>query len=710
MKSVGKFLLLFTAFTVVSFSAAKCVYAQEKDNELSFKLPPVVVKAEKRTEDAQYVPASITVLEAGEIKDMGIKNTDDLARHVPNLEYVDFGSRRHGLMFLRGIKSLPNGEPSTGYYVDGINYSKPYMFNFPLFDVELVEVLKGPQGTLYGRNTVGGVINVYTRKPSNEVTLDAGVSLGDYEQREVQASVSGPLVEDKLFLGVYGLAAYRDGYMVNDVHTAGKDGRYQDGKAGRLKLRYVVNNDWEMSLNVDAQQHDDGAYTGRRTPRNRLVRAGRVGVDRPYHYSHDYEGKQDNYCWGTALDSTYETGVGTFRSLTGYRVFDSDEDIDSDFSPLDIMRKMYVQTDNDFSQELRLVSPDSEGDFKWLLGAYFFHLRSRTEVSNLFGEDSRAPGRKVHFDTKRKNIGGSVFGQGTYMLFDKLDVTLGLRGAYERAAIDSSQFDTRPVGPTRLVANVDDSKVFTAFLPKISLAWHFNENHMTYATVARAHRSGGFNDVSAPRGKEDYDEEYSWLYEIGVKSLFFDQRLMLNLSGFYTKIDEEQLPLLNVRNMQSYTANAGESHRTGMEIESRFKLTQDIVLSANASWIDARFDEYYDPVLRLDYKDNRIFCVPQYTYSVGLDYRRELVKGWSVFGRADLMGVGSRYFDDANTVKDDPYELVNLRLGIEGDHFECEVWVKNLFDKEYVAFENTRAGVAEDGAPRMFGVNFGYTF
>ena len=710
MKNVERLILLFTIFAMAYFAVAKCVYAQQADEKQSFRLAPVVVKAEKRIEEAQDVPASITVLEEGDLKDMGIKSTDDLARHVPGLEFVDFGSRRHVLMFLRGIKSLPNGEPSTGYYVDGVNYSKPYMFNFPLFDVEHIEVLKGPQGTLYGRNTSGGVINVYTKQPGNDVSASVGTTFGNYNQKESRGYWSGPLVEDKLFLGIYGMAAYRDGYMVNDVDTGNKDGRYLDGKSGRIKLRYLANDDWEISMTMDAQQHDDGAYTARRTERNGLVKAGRADVDKRYHYSHDYESTQKNACWGTTLISKYETGAGALHSITGYRAYHSDEYIDTDFSPLDVMRKEYVQKDSDFTQEFRMVSPEDKGPFRWLMGTYFFHLRADTETANLFGVDSANPGLKVDFDTERKNVGASLFGQGTYTMFDKLDLTLGLRGEYERASIESSQFNTPAGGPSSLTASMDGSKEFTAFLPKVVLAWHFNDDHMTYGTISRAHRSGGFNDVSAPAGSEVYGEEYSWLYEIGQKSFFLNQRLMFNVAGFHTEIQEEQLPLFKVASMQSYTANAGKSHRTGIEIESRYKLTSDLGLSANLSWLRAEYDEYYDPVIAQDYKGNRVFCVPNYTYGIALDYRRQLSEGWSLFSRADLMGVGSRYFDDANTVKEDPYELVDLRLGVEGEHLDCSLWVKNLFDKEYVAFENTKTGAAEDGAPRMFGVSLDYRF
>lgn len=710
MKKGIRSMTVIVAAMLIYCTATTLVFADEEERRTDLRLDAVVVKAEKRSEEAQDVPASITVLEEGDLRDMGIRNTDDLAKHVPNLEFNDFGSRRHGLMFLRGIKNLPTSEPSTGFYVDGVNYSKPYMFNFPLFDVERVEVLKGPQGTLYGRNTVGGVINVFTRDPGNEVISSAGTTFGNFEQKEVRGSWSGPLVEDRLFMGVYGMAASRDGYMENDVDTGGRNGRYQDGMAGRVKLRYLANEDWEIGMILDAQQHEDGAYSARRTRRNSLVKAGTVGTDRRRHYSHDFEGEQKNDCWGATLNSRYETGLGTFHSITGYRDFDSDEDIDADFSPLDVMRKRYVQRDSDFSQEFRLSSPEGNDPFKWLVGTYVFNLDSQTEVTNRMGVAHASPGMKVVFDTDRRNTGAAGFGQGTYTFFDKLDLTLGLRYEYEHAEAVADQLNTPAGGPTTRVAHTDDSMHFTALLPKLSLAWHFNDDHMIYGTISRAHRSGGFNDASAPAGKQAYEEEYSWLYEVGLKSMFMDDRLMFNLSGFYTAIDDEQLPLFKTGTMQSYIDNAGKSYRTGVEIESRYKLTEEFDLSANFSWIEARFEEYEDPAIGADYAGNRVFLVPNYTYGVGLDYRHALKGQWSLVGRADVTGVGSRYFDDGNTVEENPYDLINLRFGVEGEHLACSVWVKNIFDKEYTVFENTTAGIAEDGAPRTFGASLDYHF
>ncbi len=710
MERMVKLFFRFGALFFLCCLAVPSAQAAGEDEKQALQLDTVVVKAEKRSEEVQDVPASITVLEEGDLRDMNIKSTSDLALHVPSLEFNDFGSRRHGLMVLRGINNLPTIEPATGFYVDGVNYSKSYMFNFPLFDVESVEVLKGPQGTLYGRNTVAGVINVFTRQPDNEFVSSVGVTVGNYEKKEAHANWSGPLIEDKLFLGIYAMAEDRDGFMENDVDTGERDGRYQDGKAARVKLRCLASDDWELNLILDGQQHDDGAYTGRRTSRNSLVKAGTVSEDSRYHYSHDFEGSQENDCWGATLNSKYETAVGTFYSITGYRDYDSDEEVDADFSSLDLMRKEYAQRDNDFSQEFRLSSREGGGPFTWLVGTHFFNLDSETKVTNKMGSDHANAGMKIVFDTDRLNQGASAFGQGTYTFFDQFDLTLGLRYEYEHAEAEADRWNTPAGGSSTLAVHNDGEMHFAALLPKFSLAWHFNDNHMVYGTIARAHRSGGFNDASAPSGKEAYDEEYSWLYEVGLKSMFMDQRLMFNVAGFYTTIDDEQLPLFKTGTMQSYIANAGKSYRTGIEVESQYRLTEELKLSANVSWINARFEEYEDSAIGTDYAGNRVFLVPEYTYGIGLDYRHALKNGWSLAGRIDLMGVGARYFDNANDVEADPYELVNVRFGVEGEHLSCFLWAKNLLDEEYTVFENTTAGIAEDGAPCTFGVSLDYNF
>lgn len=685
--------------------------AGEASAEGECRLDSVVVSAQKRTQEAADVPMSMTVIEDVDIQDMGIQGTGDLAIHVPNLEFNDFGSRRHGLMFMRGIKSIPTGEPSTGYYVDGVNYSKSYMFNFPLFDVERVEVLKGPQGTLYGRNSQGGVINVITKQPGEEYEGSVAATYGSYDRKEVRASASGPVFGDKLFMGLYGLVGVEDGYTENDADgDEDDDGRHRDGKAGRMKLRWLPTDDLDVNVTLDAQRHDDGAYPARRTERNALVKAGTFGADEPFHYSHDFESEQENDCWGTTLDATYRTGFGELSSVTGYRDYESDEHIDGDFSPLDRMRKHWIQQERDWSQEFRLASPKDESPISWVVGTYLFSLEADTEVTNLFGSATGTPGKTVLFDTERTNTGAALFGQVDHELVEGVDLTLGLRLEHEHAEAESKRVDTTAAGVSNTVNSIDESQDFSAALPKLALAWHPVEDCMLYASVAGAHRSGGFNDASAPTGKETFSEEHSWQYEAGVKSQFLDNRLLFNVAVFHISIEDEQLPLFDATTLQNYTANAGRSHRLGVEAETRFMVVEGLELSASYSWIEAEYDSYNDTDGGVDYGGNQVFCVPEYTYALGASYRHKVVDGWDAFGRVDLAGTGSRYFDDANTVKGAEYELVNLRLGIEGEHLDCHVWAKNLLDEEYVVFENVAGGFAEDGAPRTVGVTVTYRF
>ena len=686
--------------------------AHAADVEERVMLEPVVVTAEKRAEDAQEVPSSMSVFDTKDIQDMDIKDTRDLAEYVPNMEFRDFGSRRHGLLFMRGIKSLPGGQAGTGFTVDGLSYSKAYMFmGFPLFDVDRIEVLRGAQGTLYGRNTTAGVINIYTAEPGDTFSSDLVTTFGNYGHKELRANVGGPLIEDKLYMGLYAMGVAEDSYMTNDIDTGGDGGRYKDGKAGRLKLRYQANDDWKTTLIVEGQRHDDGSFPLQRTERNGYVKAGLLDADSGYHYSHNVESTEDTTAWNFVLNSQWETGIGSLSSITGFQNYDCREKIDGDMSRFDAMVKDMRIKDHDLSQEFRLASPEDDGLFRWLTGVYLFHFDGGNRVVNNYGVDRAGlAGQEDDFDTTLRNTGAAVFGEGTYTFLSKLDLTLGMRGEYERTQGESTWTRTNVVGVSSQKRRFDETNYYTSLLPKLALAWHFTDDIMTYGSVAKAHKVGGYNSAAAPKGAESYDEEDSWLYEVGVKSFLLDRRLMVNAAGFYTSIENEQLPLFVAGTSQGYLANAGKSHRLGLELEAKYKMAEAWTLRGSASWIEAQFDDYVDTANNIDYSGNRVFCVPSYSYSMAVDYRDEIATDWELFGSTGISVSGPQYFNDANTVKQDTYSLVNMRLGSRWQSLECSVWARNVFDTRYVAFENTTAGWAEAGRPRTMGVTLSYAF
>ena len=718
----GVWLTIFSAILICSGQSLQAQEspetsrsAEEESNNAPYQAEEMIVTAQKRAENVQDIPDSITVLDEMEISDAGITDMVSLSAHIPNLEFYDFGSRWHCQTYIRGIKSLNNSEPSTGLYVDGVNYSKSYLFSFPLFDVERVEVLRGPQGTLYGRNTMAGVINIHTRTPDNETRAQISSTYASYNKKQIQGHVQAPILKDKLFFGISGLISSSDGYMENDVAGIDEDGRHKDGQAGRIKLRYMPAPQWDITLSLDGQHHEDGAFPFRRTQRNSFVSNGILEADSPYHYSHDFDGTSESDFWGATLNTGVDTKIGRITSITGYRDFNNEDIIDSDFSPLDAARMKYVLQERTFSQEIRISSPENQTGPKWLAGIYYFYINSDKERTNYFrsamaGSSSNpfAPGTGARMtQTKGTNYGEALFGQITWPVLNALDITAGLRYEVEDAQMDATIFDTPQGGTTTATQQPDKESRFTALLPKLSVGWHFMADQMLYTTVSRAHRSGGFNDPNV--GGDPYDEEYSWVYETGIKSGFFQNRLTVNVCGFYTDIQDEQITRFNAYN-QSYLENAGQSHRLGMELEAGWFILKDLKVFGSFTWLEAEYDTYTDPVTGQDFKGNTTFGVPDYTYSLGFQYRRSLWGEWNGFCRGELAGTGRRYFDDANTVKAPGYELVNLKIGLEGTHWDGYVWAKNLFDQHYRISENVDRGITEDGEPLTIGITLSYRF
>lgn len=246
------------------------------------------------------------------------------------------------------------------------------------------------------------------------------------------------------------------------------------------------------------------------------------------------------------------------------------------------------------------------------------------------------------------------------------------------------------------------SNDFTALLPKLAVTWHWHPDRMLYGSVSRAHRSGGFNGVSAPTDEYAYDEENSTHREIGIKTTWLDNCLVLNIASFYINITDEQIPQVNSENIQSCQTNAGESHRA--EADFRYKPLPNWELIGGYGVLEAKYDKYEDKVAGIDYQGNDVIGSPKYNYNIGIQYRCPITRQWDIHGRIDFEKTGPRFWDDANTYELDPYEVVNIRLNVERDPFNITLWAKNLFDKEYLAFEKLGSGLAEDGPPLTLGL------
>ena len=708
-----------TAENTVVLKENKMVVAQRREGEKKkqaeekeevkrpVEIEQMVVTAQKKEENVQDVPISISVFSDIQLEDADIRDTIELTRFTPNV-YVRQVIGEN-VIVIRGISGFDGSVYSpTGFYVDDVNFPLHLMHNPDLFNVERVEVLKGPQGTLYGRNTESGVINIITKQPDNELRGKIFCEYGNYDTTHgnvdsyrTGGNISGPIVRDKLYLGLAGQWEDSDGFMKNEYNDDEEAGKI-DHLNGRGTLRWTPTDKWDISLIADAMDSDDNAGYVR-------FLDGPFETDR---HAINYDAGE--YYWeqegnGQNLRVKYEGDLFNLLSVTGRRDYEQKTITDCDLSPLPIMGSQFIKGENDLlSQEVRISSPNNHGPFEWLAGLYGF--KEETDIdfkTQAFGN------HKTDIDIK----GYAVFGQGTYTLFDRLHLTAGLRYDYLDLKGDQTYEFIDPW--TGMLQSIDFGKDFDndEFLPKFSIAYDFIDNIMTYASVSKGYLAGGYH-YSGATCKENftYDPEYTWNYEIGTKSSWLNNRLMANLSAFYIDIKDKQVfewePTLGVTQI----TNAAEAHSMGVELELQARPMQGLDLFAGFGYTEAKIDDWTATEMDMmtyqfvtyDYEDKYLPNAPKYTYNLGIQYRH--LSGF--FGRVDILGTGSFYGDAKNRVKEDGYELVNLRLGYEIEHFDIIFWCKNVFDEEYetMKVEWGPSVVGIDGEPRMFGVTLTYRF
>ena len=658
----------------------------------------------KREENIQEVAASISALSDIQIEDAGIVSIHDMAFQMPNFNIVNNGWRHASTMIIRGIGVVDMLSSAAGFYVDDVSYSAGMAFDTELFDIERIEVLRGPQGTLYGRNTMGGIVNIITKKPGNLWEGKASVGYGGYDSQDYRAAIRGPLVKDKLFFGLSGVKAKRDGFGDNTYLGTEPDDR--DGLSGRGIVRWLPTDALDITLSMNAERIRDGIPP--------MAPIEKVRSD-PGKVTYDYDGYNNMDSNGQSLRVVYDTPWFKLTSITARRDFDYDSDGDSDFSPANMVVYNCKFYQDQWTQELRLQSLEDSGAMKWLVGAYYLKEDLDSDILGKFPEGYPAWGLPPFKDQQLNFMdteGYAFFGQATYTLFEKLGLTAGLRYDRDKKEIDWRQSydqDLSMWGMIPSTLKADDE--WDEWSPKVAIDYRWTPSLMSYISAAKGYRSGGFNYMTKDPAYISYDPEYSWNYELGLKSSWLDNRLMLNLAAFYIDWQDQQIRVSHSLAEQIFK-NAGESHSQGFEVEMVARPVRGLELTAGVGYTDAKFDDYKDPIydpmtgLKIGeeiHDDNRIPYVPKYTCNVAAQYRHAS----GVFGRIEMQRFDDFYHDAGNTQKEDAYQLVNARLGYEWEHFDIYLWAKNVFDEEYVTYMADMGGGDWYGFPsdpRTFGV------
>ena len=669
---------LISGFFSVPFAAAqeetsKQETAQKEKARGEYKMETMTVTAQKQEENVQEVPVSITVFNEQDIEDMKIESVRDMADFVPNLMIYEHGASVLYAPTMRGITADPTSfRVSTGLYVDGVPILMGPGFVSEMLDTERIEVLRGPQGTIYGKGTEAGAINIITRQPDNEfrgrVSADGGKMLsgetGDKLKGKFSLNLSGPIQKDRLFFSLAGLYYNRDGFIENTM--TGDDVDDREHWFGRAHLRWTPTDKLDISLIASRLEHDDGA-SNMNLGENGAAMFAMFGFPLPApqdrkvtsNVDGEYDAKNDSQSLKIAYDISDSL---TLTSITtNWEFEDGPTHQDFDYSPLTLMHARKDSEYSKISQELRLNY--SAERLKWLFGLYYDRDDIDMDYESIsilgFPPFAGVTSRDIDGDTY------AVFANLTYPLTKRLSLIGGLRYEHEEQDFEDNISHLK----------ADDS--WNELSPKIALEYRFTPAIMTYISASHGYRPGGFN-VAAPKGSHyiSYDEEKLWSYEIGAKTAFLNNRLIINGSVYYMKIDDMQVEEA-VSPMECYTTNAGEATGKGVELEITARPCDGLALMAGFGYSDIEFDSFKDALG--DYEGNENPWAPEYTFNLGAQYRHDS----GFYARCDLIGYGKMYFDKANEYSRDAYKIVNAKVGYETEHFDIYLYGKNLFDKEY---------------------------
>ncbi|MBQ0794516.1 TonB-dependent receptor [Zhongshania sp.] len=742
------------SLSILSGLASSHVYAQQDNTrKISAAIEEVMVTARRRSENMQEIPVSVTAFTSSDIAEIGISDISHISELTPNLVILpNSGGNDGALICMRGLCRTDftiTEDPMVGVYVDGIYVGKSIGSLFDVAELDRVEVLRGPQGTLYGKNTLGGAVILHTRKPSGELGGKATVTAGNYNRIDTKSYIEFP-VTDQLAANVSALTKNRDPFVKNNL---GDDRWDEDNQAlhgalqwtplDRMTLNYAY--DWQKKREQPMASQMTSATGWLAAMYGQDVRPNRESNVTTFGASHS---NIDLNAHGLTIEYELDS-IGTFedlalKSISGYRKVENDllNNATGASSPFIYNRDIF---DYDaLTQEVQLTGTAFNGFFDFVVGVFYFNEQG--DYSNEQEIDAFAS--HVVLNTEIDNTSKALFTEVTSHLTDKLDFSLGIRYTEEdreqhHTLIDvSSGFvvmdtynQTYLGAPEQIPTTITESNVS----PRVSINYQWNDSLMTFATYARGFKSGGFNArANTPLQWGPYDDMQVDSYELGMKSNWLENRVQFNMTAFHQNLSDMQAQVnaVDPGNTQGgfsiVIQNAAEATIAGAEAELILRVIDGLDISAGYGYIDAQYDEFNSFDINTgavsDIADDRAFeFSPKNSYNLSLNYT---VPSFTSLGtlraRLDWSGTSKIYvtpkISGNDDINQDSYDLLNTRITFDeialGDGvLAVSIWGKNITDEEYKigGFEvdaggGARVGTNQWGEPRTFGIDVSYRF
>ncbi|MGF6093880.1 TonB-dependent receptor [Pseudomonas sp. 18175] len=628
--------------SVLAFALASPAFAADAP-EQELNLPAITVSATKRDQTINEIAGAVDVATPEDLTPRGLRRVDQLDRVFTDVNIRQRSSRAFSNFTIRGQSSPDFYNPAAQLYVDGLPQDQALLSQMLPQDLQQVEILYGPQGTLYGRGTIGGVINVVTRKPDEQTHLEASTDINS-RGRGLQLLASGPLVDDALF-GDVAVGTVNNRGDFEDMYTGKRLGDNEDNNA-RIRLRYAPGDsplDVMVTAAHDNENSDAEYFSVEADKSKRKV----LPVESHYKLTTDSYGLHINYDLGNLL----------LTSLTGYQDRDNDRTVFGSYTP---------ETQRTLTQELRLASKREDGKaFDFVTGLYAEDLQFHREIP-------------LYDLMSHQNIRSyAAYGEVTWHATDRLDITPGLRFEQQRTDVD-----------TRFGA-IDGSndKRDSSTSPKLGINYRFTDDLSAYALYSTGFKAGGFTRAVTPQNIDfNYSPQKAQNFEVGFKAALFDNTLELAGSAYLLKIKDYQLSVGPVQGQ--YLQNVGDARTKGASLNAKWMPTDHLQVKAGVAVNNSEFRHYKDPTgSSADLSGNTLPYAPNRTANLNAQYSFDLPNGGQLIPHMGVTYVGKTYFDEGNSLSQGGYSLLDLGLSWQvNKNFSADLYADNLANKAYSVY------------------------
>ena len=763
-----------TGAALAALVAAMPAQAQQAPAE-SVGLEEIIVTAQRRQESLKDVPIAVSAVTASALENTGIDATRDLPQVIPSVQFTRSGPS--GLFFVRGVgttNAAAGEEGANAVYVDGVYMADLGQTINYFNNIERIEVLKGPQGTLFGRNATGGLVHVITREPGEETVLNAEIGYGNYETISGRVYLGGQLAEG-LKADIALTRSHQNRGWGRNL-TRNEDNQFQSYWGARTKIvaepsdtikltfaaDYLKNRDNPVGWRIADGTIGTGGCRGPGAPTTTATCPSPFVADNHDTISNDLALTMQEI-YGGSMTAEADIGFATLTSITAYRETTTISDFDVDGGPLPIIRIQFNSGMKSFQQELRLASNDTD-PFSWQIGGFYLNTKAQNDALFSGAAFTGLAGQEI--DSKLKTNSYAVFGEATYAITPTTKVTGGIRYTADRRDFDASQFlvtttgirfaapsagVTNPSGQPLATPGVQQTKLsYNEVTWRLALRQEITPDISVYASANRGFKSGSYslqNPLNDP-----YLPQTIMAYEAGIKSELFDRRLRLNLSAFHYDIDDYQVRSAAAANPgSSLVLNAATVKVDGVEMEFEAAPIDQLRLFGGVTWLNSRYDEFGGPGSNFqapivypspatcpanlrgtrdpgvvtgpwtggyttcfgDVSGNKVSNAPEWAASFGATYIVPVAETGQLRFTALYAYNSGYYFEPDNIAEQDEFHLLNASVEFRpNENVGIEVWGRNLTDTDYAAQKiTTGTGTAQvNGAPRTYGVNLKFNF